>query len=228
MAASAMATFEPGPTAVTYIGLPIGSGGAHGLGRLGLREAYGRATAFVNVCTELVAPREQRFRFQQVPELPDLPVWEQHFREQFGGGDDPKVDVPDDQVEAALAFLESVEPQPANRWGLAPLWFTTAWKIRLLDPRTREPYPGQDPARYAGVEYEWGVPLGESNVRLNLSNRASLALEICLPDVDDEQLREVISELQAHAPFRFSSKQWRRWTPTKTGSYRSRKIDPGA
>lgn len=62
-----------GPTAITYEGLPISSGGAHGLGRIGLRDAYEQTTSFIDSCMKLVAPRGQAFYFQHVPELPDFP-----------------------------------------------------------------------------------------------------------------------------------------------------------
>ncbi len=217
---------EPGPTAVTYVGLPIASGGAHRLGHTGFREAYRRTCDFIDACAVVVLPRQQEFSFQYVPELPDLPVWEPVFRERFGGGAERTIPIADSQVDDALAFLDEVNPQPQNQWGLAPLWFTTLWRIQIVDPATGEPFPGQEPSRYSDVEYEWKVRLGESRVRLNLSNRVSLGIELCLPDIDDVRLREVLPAIQAHAPFRFSSKSWRRWEPTKTGSFRARKIDP--
>lgn len=181
----ALAVGGLGPTAITYVGLPISSGGAHSLGRMGFREACERATSFVGDCAVLVAPREQTF-----------------------------------------AFLEEVDPQPSNQWGMAPLWLTTSWKVAILDPTTGEPFVGQDASRYLGVEYEWQVPLGVSRVRLNLSNHASMGIEMCLPDIDDARLKELLPFLQSRAPFRFSAKHWRRWVPTKSGSFRAQKITP--
>jgi hypothetical protein len=215
-----------GPSAVTYDGLPISSGGAHSLGRMGLRTAYTRTAAFVDACTVVVAPRRQSFQFQQVPELRRYPELKEHFRRRFGGGADHAVRIDDDQVDDALAFLEEVSPQPQNQWGMAPLWFTTRWDVQILDPDTREPLPGQDPSRYGGAEHAWTVPLGESTVTLMLSNTASLGVQLCLPDLDDERLRTVAQALQASAPFRFSPKQWRRWTRTASGTFRPRKITP--
>jgi hypothetical protein len=214
-----------GPTAVTYDGLPISSGGAHGLGRIGLRDAYGQTTSFIDSCMRLVAPREQDFCFQRVPELPDFPDWEPRFRKEFGGGSDRRIRLLDTQVDAAMAFLERVEPQPKNQWGMAPLWFTTSWRVQVLDPATKEPFPGQDPSRYSGVAYA-GAALGESRLNLMLSNRASLGVALCFPDIDDSRLRQVIPWLQEHAPFRFASRHWRQWTPTNAGSFRARKFIP--
>lgn len=215
-----------GPTAITYEGLPISSGGAHGLGRIGLRDAYEQTTSFIDSCMKLVAPRGQAFYFQHVPELPDFPDWEPLFREKFGGGRDRRIAVLDSQVDAAMEFLEQVDPQPKNRWGMAPLWFITSWRVQVLDPATREPFPGQDSSRFSGVPYDAAVALGESRLSLMLSNRASLGVALCLPDMDDSRLPEVVSWLQEHAPFRFSSKHWRQWTPTKSGSFRAKKLIP--
>jgi hypothetical protein len=139
-------------------------------------------------------------------------------------GTDRIVPVSDNQVGEALEFLTRVDPQPQNQWGMAPLWFTTFWSIQVLDPSTGQPFIGQNPARYSDTEYEWTVRLGESRMRLILSNGARLGIELCFPDIDDERLREVVTVFQANAPFKFSSKQWRRWTPTKTGSFKARKI----
>ena len=213
-------------TAVTYIGLPIDSGGAHGLGTLGFRDAYEKTSAFIDACTVEISPRTQRFLFPDVPELEEKLEWKRDFRKRFGGWGRSEVRVSDDGVEAALSFLEEVDPQPQNPWGMAPLWFTTSWQIHLRDPATDEPYPGQDAGRFDGTEYAWRVPLGVSHVRLILSNKASLGIELCIPDLDDAGLAILIPALQEHAPFRFSAKQWRRWTPTTTGTFASRVIHP--
>lgn len=213
------------PTAVTYIGLPIGSGGAHGLGRMKLRDAYERTLAFLSACAVETAPREQRFTIQDLPGLSDKREWEPAFRERFGGGSDRLIPLRENQTESALAFLEEIDPQPKNRFGVAALWLSLNWRIQLVDPRTGHPFPGQEAGRYAGVTYE-GVALGESRVRLILSNRAAIGVELCLPDVTDDDLGEVVPVLQQHAPFRFAPQHWKRWTPTKRGSFVGRKIQP--
>lgn len=215
----------PPPTAVTYIGLPIGSGGAHGLGRIGVRAAYERTLAFVGACVVVDGATDPRFTIQHVPSLQDPRIWEPPFRERFGGGTDRLVAVSENRVDEAITFLEQIHPQPQNQWGMAPLWLSMHWDIALVDPRSGQPFAGQDPSRYAGVTYE-GVPLGASRLRLMLSNSASLGVTLCLPDIDDDGLRLVIPWLQEHAPFRFAAKHWKRWTPTKSGSFIGRKIQP--
>jgi hypothetical protein len=212
-------------TAVTYVGLPIGSGASHKLARVGLREAHRRTQAFVDACMVEVAPRSHFFSFVQVPELPDIPDWAPRLWNRFGRGDGRRTYVADSDLDDAISFLEEVDPQPRNQWGMSPLWMFTNWKVSLLDPATAKPFPGQDPARYPRSGYE-GLSLGESSIQLVLSNSAAVSANLCFPDLDDTRLREVLPTFQAHAPFKFSSKHWRRWTPTKTGSFRSKTITP--
>jgi hypothetical protein len=49
-------TVVPVPAAVTYIGLPISSGGAHSLGRMTRRAAYAAMMEFVGTCAQLIDP----------------------------------------------------------------------------------------------------------------------------------------------------------------------------
>lgn len=215
-----------GPTAVTYEGLPIGAGGAHRLGRMGLREAHRRTEAFVEACGLEIGPRHRFFMFPNVPGMDKMTKWEGQLEAQFGPRVRDRIPVLETQVEEALSFLDDINPQPVNPWGMAPIWFTSAWKIAMVDPETLAPFPGQDSARYGSVPYSVSAALGESHIRLRLSDRAALGADLCFPDVDDSKLQSVLPMLQEHAPFRFSPKHWRRWSPTKTGSFTSRSITP--
>jgi hypothetical protein len=210
------------PSAFTYVGLPVSGGGVHGLGRTSLREAYERTVAFLDACTTVVSRPSPFF---SIHDFAPLPEWGATLREQFGGGDDTRITVGGDRVEEALAFLDFVDPQPANRYGVAPLWFTMSWSVKVLDPATATPLSGQDPTRFAGVDYDAGVPLGTSRVRLILSNRAAVGVALCLPDIDERYLHEMLPWLQAHAPFRFSAKHWRRWSATQSGTFRARRVE---
>lgn len=211
-------------SAVTYVGLPISSGGAHSLRRIDRRVAHERTTAFVGTCTELVAPPEYSFAVHDVPELPPEPSFDRELRRRFG-----KAEVVEEhRVSDALDFLDEIDPQPTNRWGMEPIWFSESFDFRILDPSGRHPLPGQVRERFHGAEYEWGVPLGSSHLRLILNNGASIAIELCIPDADDALLNRMIPWLQRHLPFKFSPKQWRAWTATKSGSFKSRRLDVSA
>ena len=211
-------------TAVTYVGLPIGSGGAHLLGRMSRRTAYERTMSFLQACTEPVGPARHGFTVCNVPQLARQHDLEAELELRFGQG--RRVSVPADRVEEALEMLDDVHPQPTNQWGLAPLWFSMESGFRLLDPATGQALPGQDAVRYAGKEYVWNNPLGTSSLSLSIHNSASLAINLCIPDADDELLHRIVPWLQEHLPFKMSAKHWRSWTPTKTGSFKSRRIPP--
>ncbi len=207
------------PAAVTYVGLPISSGGAHSLGRMSRRAAYQRTIAFLQACTQPVGAIDYTFKVHDVPELGPVPGLERELKRRFGN----HVGLQEDRVPDALDFLDDIDPQPTNQWGMAPVWFSVMSKFRILDPTTGRPLPGQDPKRFHGVEYEGTVPLGTSGLRVILHNRALLAIELCIPDADEDLLRRVVPWLQENLPFRFSPKQWRAWTPTKSGSFKGRK-----
>lgn len=205
--------------AVTYIGLPISSGGGHSLGRLSRRAAHERAAEFLQACTEPVGTIRYAFKLTDPPELGPVPALERELRRRFGR----EGDVAGQRVGDALDFLDDIDPQPTNRWGMAPLWFWMTSAFRILDPETRCPVPGQDPAGFGGVEYEWGVPLGTSRMRLILHNSSVISIEMCIPIAEDGTLGRVVPWLQQHLPFRLSPKHWRIWTPTKAGSWKARK-----
>lgn len=207
--------------AVTYVGLPISSGGAHSLGRMSRRTAYERTRSFLEACTEPVGHLEASFTIHDVPDLaPDL-----RFRRELDRRFSNWTALPGDRLADALDFLDDIDPQPTNQWGMAPVWFSMGSSFRILDPATGNPVPGQDPARFREVQYEWGIPLGTNHLRLILNNRASVAIELCLPDADRELLARLVPWLQQRLPFRFSSKHWRSWTPTRSGSFKSRRLD---
>jgi len=61
------------PAAVTYVGLPISSGGAHSLGRMSRRAAYQRTIAFLQACTQPVGAIDYTFKVHDVPDLEPVP-----------------------------------------------------------------------------------------------------------------------------------------------------------
>ncbi len=177
--------------------------------------------AFLDACTEPLGATKYRFDVTHPPELKPVPGLEQELRRRFGD----YAHVEAERVSDALDFLNDIDPQPTNRWGMAPIWFWAMSTFRILDPATGRPLSGQDPERFHGVEYEWRVPLGTSSIHLMLHTHATLGIELCIPDADDEVLRRVVPWLQEYLPFKFSPKQWREWTPTKSGSFKSAQDD---
>ena len=133
--------------------------------------------------------------------------------------------VPDDRQEDAIAVLESLEPLPTNKWGMAPVWLWFTAEFRLRTPTGPEPWPGQDPALFGHFKTPGGVTLGASSIRLILQAKHSIGLSLSIPEASDSDLARVVPWLQAALPMRLSSKHWTRWTLTENGrSYRGSKI----
>lgn len=209
--------------AVTYNGLPISSGGAHSLGRMSRRTAYRRTIAFLDQCTVPDAERAYAISFpadRVSPGVTPPAGLGDEVERRFGRSGE----IPESRIGDALDFLDEIAPQPTNRYGMASVWLQMQCRFQLLDPRTGRPVPGQEPQRFGGAEYVWSVPLGTSRLLLSLHDHAALAVDLCIPDASDRLLRTVVPWLQENLPFKFSPKHWRAWTPTRSGSYKSRII----
>lgn len=211
-------------SAVAYDGLPISSGGAHGLGRITAREALDSWLRFLSSCTQ-AAPIESWFDFPDTPGLNvDADVFgliEDRFPSQSG-----RFLVAADQVDDAIALFESLEPLPANEWRMAPVWLWFTAQFQLRSPSSDALWPGQDPAEFGHFQTPGGVLLGTSSTRLILQAKRSMGLSLSIPDATDDDLDEIVPWLGAALPFRLSPKHWTRWTRTRTGSYRGRRIAP--
>lgn len=207
-------------SAVTYVGLPIASGGGHSLRGLTLTQAHQAMLDFLAACAEQTQATTYGFSVLDIPTIPVIPSDVARLKSRFAS-----MTVPPEQALDAVAFLEEIQPPPSDR-GVGPIWLNAQTGFRLLDPGSGAPLAGQDPERFGGKEFDYLAPLGTSRMKLSLHHSASLALDISIPDVDDEELSLVAGWLQEHLPFKFSPKQWKRWTPTKTGSFVGRKIPP--
>jgi hypothetical protein len=212
------------PTAVTYDGLPLSAGSSHGLGRMPVRTAHARVLQFLERCTEPIEPIDYCFRIHDVPGLRNNPTLQQEVARQFLEGH-TRFPFAATEADRALDFLESQLPQPTNEYGMAPLWLWLVTRVRLRDPDTGVVLPGQDPERYGLSQADGGILLGTSRVQLVLDNAARMTVGFSFPDLDDDQLRELVPRLQAHLPFTLSRKHWKRWTASKSGNgYLGRRI----
>jgi hypothetical protein len=207
------------PSAYTYIGLPISSGGAHKLGSMKREVAAERIRVFLAECTVPTAPSNDYISRVHVPDLRVPHALKREMKRRFGSTREAQA-----TCQEALDFFNAVDPQPTNEWGMAPIWFFSETRFRIIDPATGSVLPAQSPEFYNGLEYEWRVPLGTSQTRLQFDNRARLGIELCIPNTDDDVLDRVVPWLQDHLPMKLSPKQWRAWYPTKTGSFVARKL----
>ena len=216
-------------SAVAYDGLPISSGGAHGLGRISARNALDSWIRFLEKCTE-ASPIESWFDFAVTPGLTIDAQVARLIEQEFPRSPDRfnRVFVSENRVEQALSLFESIEPLPTNQWGMAPVWLWFSADFRLRSPSGPMLWPGQDPALFGHFQTPGGVTLGASSTRLTLQAKRSMGLSLSVPDATDADLGEIVPWLQAALPMQLSSKHWSRWTLTKNGrAYRGRKIAPG-
>jgi hypothetical protein len=211
---------------VTYDGLPLSSGSAHGLGCMTGRAAYKSALHFLDTCCVVDGDVEHWFSLSNPPELEVSPAVADELRSRFP----PKAHrfvVPADRVDEAFGFLDRISPQPTNPWGMAPVWFWVTARMRLRIPGGLDPWPGQDREMFGGFETASGIRLGESRLQLVVERRSSISLAISIPNASDADLSTMIPWLQEDLPFRMSRKHWIRWTITKRGNaYRGKRIDP--
>ncbi len=212
-------------SAVAYVGLPIASGGAHGLGRISAKGALDAWQQFLDTRAVATATR-CHFLLSEPPQLKVqasvVAVLNRHFP---GSGRLYPVSV--DLLDEAIELLESIEPQPTNPYGMAPVWLRATTEFQLRSPHGSGLWPGQDRSLFRDFETPAGVKLGTSVTYLNLEARRSMGLMMSIPEASDQDLADVIPWLHASLPFRLSGKRWTRWTLTKNGdSYRERRITP--
>jgi hypothetical protein len=195
------------------------------------REAYARTMEFLKACTLQVGSLETFFRINDPPQLGPIPELEGRLRQRFGEEGLNRrrgLPVPPQRFADALDFLDEIDPQPTNPWGMVPIWLWVVARFQILDPSTGAPLPGQDASRFNGAEYEYRVPLGTSGLRLILKDRAKLGIEFCIPTADGDVIARVVPWLEQHLPCKLSASQWRVWTPTRTGSFKARRLALGA
>ena len=208
--------------AVTYDGLPISSGGAHGLGRLRGRSAYQAFKSFLDACSH-----HRSLSSEFWLDGDEGPEVRERLEAHFPASEDRRfLPAPEDRVLEAIDLYDDLDVRP-DRWGLTPVWFTARAVFTLRQPHSHDPWPDQGRDRFNGFEVPGGITLGESVAYLTMSPKARMALQLCLPGATDRQVADTIPWLQANLPFRLSTKHWLRWTLTKSGtSYRPRRITP--
>lgn len=210
-------------SAVVYDGLPLSAGGAHGLGRVTARGALRSWVGFLNARTES-SPVVGWFDFPDTPGLALSPDLRRQIEVAFPS-QGQRCAVPWARADEAIDLFESVEPLLVNEWGMAPVWLWFTADIRLLQPETGEPWPGQDRALFDNFVTPGGVELGASSTRLILQAKKSIGLSLSIPHATDSDLDTYMPWLQASLPLRLSSKHWSRWTATKRDdSYRGHRV----
>ena len=212
-------------SAVVYDGLPVGRGGAHGLGRLAPRDAVHALNLFLESCAKPLGVTSH-FGLPHTPGLTVEASVADAINRRFPllGNRHP---VPLADIDEAIALFESISPQPRNRWGMSPVWLWVVADIELISPMGAGVWPGQNPSLFGHFETPGGVRLGASQIRLSLQSTASLGLGLSIPEATDADLAAIAPWLQKHLPCRLSDRQWTRWRLTANGrTYRGVHISP--
>ena len=212
---------------VVYDGLPIGSGGAHGINRLTPGQALQAWRGFLDSCGQ--APEVHgMFRVDNGPGPPADSRVKTLLDETFpsqGRSIHNLRPVPQSRIDEAVELISAISPQPADRWGNAAVSLFLDAQFLLRNPGGTGPWPGQERALFGDFETPTGVPLGVSSVRLGIGNSRSMGLMLTIPSATDADVGRLHPWLQEHLPFRLSSKHWTRWTLNKNGkSYRPKRL----
>lgn len=227
---------------ISYEGLPINSGGAHGLRGLKSLDAWRKTLHFTGTCTTTTTPRRVilSLNHDATPEqealrssLIESAVAQlglhpsPHDRSEYPGkGSSLSWRLDPQRVEDAVAWHGSLGALPTN-WLGGPAQLGIDFRLRFKASPDGPELPYQDSSSYLGQAYDgYGAPIGESGCLLTLSSKCSLSVLFSLPfEEPGEELWQYAAFLQSHLPFRFSERHWRHWRLTKKKtSYVGRKI----
>jgi hypothetical protein len=227
---------------ISYDGLPVSSGGSHGLGRIGPRAAFDAVERFLGTCTKTTAPRRAtitvRFEDHTQPALiaalhasaaSQLGVRLADVNQNTYGGTMVQ-DWPVSTKRAAdtLEWLAGAKGLPKTPQGDAAS-VTLDYHVRLKAMKGGAELGFQKPDCYLRQAYDgYGVTLGRSGCRIVLGeSRSSMSTILFLPfEEPGPELWQYARFLQTHLPFKFSHKHWKHWRLTKKGnSYVGRRID---
>lgn len=210
---------------VVYDGLPISSGGGHGIQRLDPVAALAAWRAFLDGCTHDTAV-QTRFEIDE-SRRPSRAVLRQ-LTDRFGDQHEwltPWYPFPPSRLNEAVAWLERVLPEVTHDDGQSSVHLAADAEFRIRRPNGGG-WEGQQPERFGSFTTPGGTRLGVSATRLVLSARRAMSLTLCLPLASDEEAQEARSWLQPHLPFRMSDKHWTRWTLNANGcTYTPRRLN---
>jgi hypothetical protein len=230
---------ERRPALIVYDGLPVSSGGAHGLGKRGPVDVWTQLSRFLHQCADLIGSYETALLVYEAAGKPLTPIESgKTSATTLFGMPQRRVAVTGvveilenswglgaDQLPQALTWLTEQHLVPSLSTGPAFVVGLQA-RFRLKDPDSGEVLPFQGPEHYGHQTLGHQLPLGVSMLYARLAARSTCSLTLCLPftDVSPELMRCVVA-LQHRLPFKLSEKHWARWQLNAAGSaYYSRKI----
>lgn len=226
---------------ISYDGLPISSGGAHGLGRLKPAQAWQALQRFLAACTTASEPNRVSLTINQTPDVEPAALesliasaqstlkLQTGQRQECGElGVSYDWDLPDAQAGAAVEWLAAAKPVHNRLGGTARVSLNYRFCLKSADGSE---LPFQTNKDYLGQKYDgYGTGLGESGCRLTLSARSALSILMFLPfEEPGAELWNYVGFLEEHLPMKLSNSHWKHWKLTKKGdNYISRRVSPQA
>jgi hypothetical protein len=220
---------------ITYDGLPISRGGAHGLRTRSPKAALKQVRDFLRNCTDTSIPLNVFVEVIAGPGLPNaflIPLIERlttklgtPIRRHAGAKDVAhRWTLRADQVEEYVTLVERACPLPVHPFGVHPFVVAVLFNFRLVSPETNIVLPSQDAESYGGFSPNPGQLLGQSQLYARISEHSTVALFLNFPfeELSDSFLAAA-AYIQANLPFLLSPNHWKQWRLRGTG-YSGRRV----
>ena len=222
---------------ITYDGLPISSGGAHGLRTRSPKVALEQVRDFLRICTDNSIPSDVfvevilNRRFQKeftVPLAERLTAKLGTPIRRHAGAEDiaHRWKLTADQLDEHVGLIEQACPLPKHPFKIQPFVVAALFKFRLVSQETKVALPSQDAACYGNFSPHPGQLMGESQLYARISERSTVSLFLNFPFEDPSEIFLAAAAcVQANLPFLLSPNHWKQWRLTKRGSkYSGRRI----
>jgi hypothetical protein len=222
---------------ITYDGLPISSGGAHGLRTRSPKVALEQVRDFLRMCTDNSSPSDVFVEvivsrsFQKEFAVPLAERLTAHLGtpiRRHAGAEDiaHRWTLTAHQIDEHVELIAQACPLPRHPFKIQPFVVAALFKFRLVSQETNVALPCQDVAYYGNFSPRPGQLMGESQLYARISERSTVSLFLNFPFQErSESFLAAAAYVQANLPFLLSPNQWKQWRSTKRGSkYLGRRI----
>lgn len=210
---------------ISYDGLPLKSGGAHGVSKYTARHIYEMLQGFSERLTDKASPKHVYLEFNsflsgeriswgflwETIKAFGLPSWS--LSQYLSSNTSVWVwKISKRQIDKAVTFQEQ----------FPKLTLAALWHFNFIDPVTKRVLPGQDTIPIVDER------LYNSQIYMRCGLKNSVSAWFTLPfDELDSNAAGYIRLMQTLLPFNFSDKHWKLWT-INSGRLSSRKLNIGA
>lgn len=218
---------------ISYDGLPVNSGGAHGLGKKTVTESYTDTLYFLKMYADTVFPHEigltlykdKSFNYRKLKWklmkrfglFPKSSSWDMgDYKQRFWTWK-----LKSNEIAEGLDILVKNSDLPEHQFG--PLTISILWHFKFVDPMTKERIPNQE--LIPTLDFR----IHNSRALLTLKKKSTLSVWFAFPfESDNGEFEIYIKELVKHLPFKPSAKQWRLWTKGDKGNWTPKKVEVNA